>query len=46
LDSGLPHSAQNFFAPVLSVPHLVQRMGPILRYSDAALLYHPVWRDD
>jgi len=26
LDSGLPHSAQNFLALVLSVPHLVQRI--------------------
>jgi hypothetical protein len=26
LDSGLPHSAQNFLAPVLSIPHFEQRI--------------------
>ena len=46
LDSRLPHSAQNFFAPELLVPHLVQRMGGILRYTDTAFLYHPAWHGD
>ena len=27
LDSGLPHSAQNFLAPVLSIPHFEQRIA-------------------
>src|SRR5258708_3270026 len=41
-DSALPHAAQNFRGVVLSVPHLVQRIGLPQPTSDRrSLVYHP-----
>jgi hypothetical protein len=45
LDSGLPHSVQNFPLFVPSVPHLVQRIAFSQETPTNALLYHPTSRN-